>query len=662
LHERDNAAVPILQRYYLDGVGETVTAAQLQDEAWQKEHPWSSVFVSYVMRTAGAGSHFHYSRAHVGYIRAARRNRLDNRTDNPFWAYPATEVAPEVGDIICKARNNSGADYDNIADGTHRDTHGDIVTEIRPGFLTVVGGNVHQNVDAKRNIRILADGRLALDGDQSVYFAVVRCRGPIGAIPPVPVPPVPPIPVPPNPPRRKKLSPREFVRTYGALARISQAKYRIPALVTLAQGAIESAWDERVPRFNLFGIKAKKSDPEESRQFLTTREVDDSPNRKFPNIVSVTRRADGKYEYVLGAWFRAYQNFPAAFEDHARVLRLERYRKAFDHTDDPYAFGREIARARYNTDPVRYEDTIVKVIRMLEKASDGTLREVGEWEGPYSDEDEEEQWEEFESQGFGDAEEELDEFHEREEFEESEEETYELDPAIADIAERIMAREEPLFEGEVKKKKKATHCFTSDDIDRVRTAYEDNATAASNDSGARCSCIVMLNVALGALMQLATKQVSARAGSTRKVDMAQLTAQTIEKAMGQLQTKGYADPPIKLNFFNSKNGTAGTLAPVRLKRSLQATVLNHAKTKKCWFAFGLSIMDGYHSVLLLVDHTGDSPTIYWLDQFATGIDDDVTTTLDDRVTSKTVRWWQAVLSSENKRFNTTIRLWPLLRA
>ena len=79
----------------------------------------------------------------------------------------------------------------------------------------------------------------------------------------------------------------------------------------------------------------------------------------------------------------------------------------------------------------------------------------------------------------------------------------------------------------------------------------------------------------------------------------------------------------------------------------------------CWYAFGLSILDGYHSVLLLVDHTGTDPVIYWLDQFATGIDDDVTTTLDERVTTKTQNWWQAVMDSKGVGYKTTARLWQL---
>jgi peptidoglycan hydrolase-like protein with peptidoglycan-binding domain len=190
LRETDPAATPILQQYYREGVGVQVTAQQLQSQAWQQQHPWSAVFVSWVMRTAGAGNAFHYARAHQAYIRAARRNRLDSNVSNPFWAYRPTEVAPQVGDLICASRANSGATYDNIADAQVRPTHCDIVTRVSPGQLRVIGGNVNQNVDTKRPVRTLPDGRLALDGNQARYFAVVRCRGSASSapIPPQPTP------------------------------------------------------------------------------------------------------------------------------------------------------------------------------------------------------------------------------------------------------------------------------------------------------------------------------------------------------------------------------------------------------------------------------------------------------------------------------------------
>ncbi|WP_370113709.1 DUF2272 domain-containing protein [Bradyrhizobium sp. USDA 329] len=176
LRETDGAAVPILQRYYREALNRNISAADLQSATWQQAHPWSAVFISWVMRTAGAGTGFAYSAAHQNYIRAARHNRLNRVMSSSFWAYRATEVVPQVGDLVCASRSNSGATYDNIADPQNRPTHCDIVTEVRPGSLRVIGGNVSQSVDAK-TIRTQPDGRLALDRAQARLFAVLSCRG-----------------------------------------------------------------------------------------------------------------------------------------------------------------------------------------------------------------------------------------------------------------------------------------------------------------------------------------------------------------------------------------------------------------------------------------------------------------------------------------------------
>lgn len=73
----------------------------------------------------------------------------------------------------------------------------------------------------------------------------------------------------------------------------------------------------------------------------------------------------------------------------------------------------------------------------------------------------------------------------------------------------------------------------------------------------------------------------------------------------------------------------------------------------------MSIMDGYHSVLLLVDRRTDPAKIYWMDQFSGGLDTEVTNTLDERVTTRTQSWWQAVMDTKGKGYRTTLRVWPL---
>lgn len=237
------------------------------------------------------------------------------------------------------------------------------------------------------------------------------------------------------------------------------------------------------------------------------------------------------------------------------------------------------------------------------------------------------------------------------------------DASLAAIAEQIAAKRPMRISAmEFEKGKlvqRRTRCFKDVDVERARKTYQDNAEAARANSVDRCSCIVMLNVALGQLLKLKTKESRARSKSARKVQMAALTTETIEKALAQVRRMGFADQAITFDFFDSRKKTAGTLKPENLKESVQNTVLKLSKEKSCWYAYALSIMDGYHSVLLLVDNTENGGKIYWLDQFSTDIDDDVTTTLDQRITSKTQDYWQRVKNVRKIGSNTTVRVWPL---
>lgn len=214
-----------------------------------------------------------------------------------------------------------------------------------------------------------------------------------------------------------------------------------------------------------------------------------------------------------------------------------------------------------------------------------------------------------------------------------------------------------------------TTCFTADESARTVRVYEQNVDAAASDPPGqhvdRCSCIVMLNVGLGQLLGLTTRDHPARGFKTgmprrpRRVQMAALTTETIELAMRQLVRAGRATGPIRIDFTDRRGRRAGTLPPIALQSSVLAAVTARTPDAGCWYGFGLSLMDGFHSVLLLVDHTGATPRIWWLDQFSRGLDTEVTTTLDAKITTFTQTSWQRVLDTKGKRFSTPVRLWRL---
>ncbi|MDQ1744785.1 MAG: hypothetical protein QOE23_3124 [Pseudonocardiales bacterium] len=163
-----------------------------------------------------------------------------------------------------------------------------------------------------------------------------------------------------------------FVNKFRRDALASQAATSVPALVILGQAALESGWGRRAPGFNFFGIKARPSDPPAARQLITTREVLSRPNVRFPQVISVTKRSDGRYDYVVKDWFRRYPSAAAGFAAHGRFLRRNsRYAAAFGHTRDPYAFARAVAAAGYATDP-SYASALTSVMRLIARVPGGT--------------------------------------------------------------------------------------------------------------------------------------------------------------------------------------------------------------------------------------------------------------------------------------------------
>ena len=162
-----NSKVSKILRSYWSSVRLKYSEKQLQDPKFQETHPWSSAFISWVVKEAGAGNQFQYSAAHWRYIAAAKANHVKNKK-NPFKAYRINEVKPQVGDIVCQWRNSKKkATYDNI-NAPHQ-THGDIVVEVTKTKLITIGGNVSNTVRIS-SVPLNAQGFIA--GGR--YFAVVK--------------------------------------------------------------------------------------------------------------------------------------------------------------------------------------------------------------------------------------------------------------------------------------------------------------------------------------------------------------------------------------------------------------------------------------------------------------------------------------------------------
>lgn len=165
----------------------------------------------------------------------------------------------------------------------------------------------------------------------------------------------------------KKLSPKQFVEAFLPYAKESELKTGIDVSFILAQAALESGWGERAVGNMFFGVKASTNTPANKRQLLRTREVLRHDKGVFPEIISITKRKDGKYDYVVRDWFRKYDNPEESFSDHAEFFfENKRYAKALEVRYNPYLFAEEITKAGYATDP-NYATILKNVIRTIER-------------------------------------------------------------------------------------------------------------------------------------------------------------------------------------------------------------------------------------------------------------------------------------------------------
>lgn len=143
----------------------------------EDNYAWSAAFISYIMRASGAGAQFPYAPAHATYVNAARREASGEDRGWIVVAERPEEYAPQLGDLICTGRESAaGIDFDDLP--ARFPGHCDIVVEILPGTLAVIGGNVRAAVSMK-HVPITAEGKLATpDGaildHRYPWFVVLR--------------------------------------------------------------------------------------------------------------------------------------------------------------------------------------------------------------------------------------------------------------------------------------------------------------------------------------------------------------------------------------------------------------------------------------------------------------------------------------------------------
>ena len=120
--------------------------------------PWSSAFISYVLRGQG----FPKKAAHRLYM----KDIIDGK--NPSWgAYsiPKTDnLQLHVGDVLIKPRSG---DYNN--------SHGDVVYKIENGQAFLIGGNLGNSARVTEIFRV--DNKGFVQEDVSPYLVILKKKG-----------------------------------------------------------------------------------------------------------------------------------------------------------------------------------------------------------------------------------------------------------------------------------------------------------------------------------------------------------------------------------------------------------------------------------------------------------------------------------------------------
>lgn len=141
-----------------------------------------------------------------------------------------------------------------------------------------------------------------------------------------------------------------FIEAVGNAAKEGQERFGVPASVASAQAILESGWgksDLAQEANNYFGIKCADGE--------TGSNASSCVNYDTWEVI------DGNDTTVNDA-FRAYSSPSDSFLDHGQFLTENpRYAEAFNHSDDPDQFIREVAKAGYATDP-EYADKIISLM------------------------------------------------------------------------------------------------------------------------------------------------------------------------------------------------------------------------------------------------------------------------------------------------------------
>lgn len=138
------------------------------------------------------------------------------------------------------------------------------------------------------------------------------------------------------------MSPTAFIALLLPAARAAAKEFGVPVSITLAQAALESAWGEKAPGNNYFGVKADKS-------------------WKGASVVFDTHEQIGGKRIGMPDAFRVYKTLDESVRDHAKFVKENgRYAACFKETTAE-GWARALEKAGYATGE-NYADRLIAVM------------------------------------------------------------------------------------------------------------------------------------------------------------------------------------------------------------------------------------------------------------------------------------------------------------
>ncbi len=180
--------------------------------------------------------------------------------------------------------------------------------------------------------------------------------------------------------------------------------------------------------------------------------------------------------------------------------------------------------------------------------------------------------------------------------------------------------------------------FEKSKIDKMKVFFNENF----NKEEGKMVCIVTLNHGIRILYN----------------DMKLRLGSQIDHSMKSLEEMGKIRSYKVLEFLDKNNKkTTGVTEPHQLITSVYETLLEMIGSENGNFVFGLSIMDGYHSVTIIVEKNNDKIDVYRCDQNE-GCVKNNKNELDGYITSKTNSWWNKN-AEKGTKMKTRTTLWLL---